>query len=120
MKTILVVENSRHVREPLGELLRHIGYSVLLTESGEEAMVHVKAYTGEIHLLLANVFLPGLNGPQVADYFTVTRPEMKVLFLSSSSYQDLIGQGIQIPESLFLQKPVVSEALADKLREVLG
>jgi signal transduction histidine kinase len=112
--TILLVEDDDDVRALTRETLGGDGYRVLEAPDAEAAL-RVAARGGEaIHLLLTDVVLPGLNGPQLAERFAALRPDARVLFVSGYTDQTLE------PGAAFLMKPFEPEVLLRKVREVLG
>jgi DNA-binding NtrC family response regulator len=119
-QTILVVDDERIVRELVGRILRLRGYRVLEAHRGVEALRIVEEHGDTIHLLLTDVLMPEMNGPALAERVQALRPRTKVLYMSG--YPD----GIPIPhlglktEIAFIQKPFAPDALAHKVREVLG
>jgi PAS domain S-box-containing protein len=84
-KTLLLVEDRDDVRELIKKMLKNHGYEVLPTGNGVEAIALATRYPGTIHLLIADVILPGMNGRALADALRSTRPEMKVLYISGYS-----------------------------------
>jgi two-component system, cell cycle sensor histidine kinase and response regulator CckA len=95
------------------------GYTVLEASHGVEAL-HVSAqHDGPIHLLVADVVMPGMRGPEVAQRLTSVYPDVKVLFISGYTSDAIPHQGRLDPEVAFLQKPFTTEELAHKVREIL-
>lgn len=120
MAAILVVENTQQVREMLTLYLRSLGYTVLPASSCEEAMLRAKAYDGVIRMMVTNVFLPGMTGEKLAAYFSAARPDMNVLYISSSTYANLVQDGHPLPEDRFFRKPFSLDALGKKIQELIG
>jgi signal transduction histidine kinase len=118
-ETVLVVEDDLAIRALLREVLEPLGYRVLLTASGEEAMERYGGISEEIHLLLTDVVLPGMNGKQLAERFAVRRPGMKVLFMSGYPYDALSHQGLLGLGASLMHKPVGPVVLATRVRQVL-
>ncbi len=119
-ETLLLVEDERSVRELTVRILERLGYHVLSAESGEEALRVSSSFEGHIALMLTDVIMPGMNGPQVAEALTAIRPGMKVLFLSGYTENTILYHGVLEAGLDFMPKPYNREALARKIRELLG
>src|SRR5579864_9199625 len=76
-ETILFVDDMEYLRNVFSESLEQLGYRVLTAGSGEEALTVSSAYKGEIHLLLTDVMLPQMKGPEVALKLRADRPHIK-------------------------------------------
>jgi two-component system cell cycle sensor histidine kinase/response regulator CckA len=119
-ETILVLEDEARVRKLVCEVLAGRGYRVLEAVRGEEAIRIVKEYKGSIHLLLADVVMPEMSGPQALQQIRARYPNMKVLFMSGYTDEAMVHHGILESGAPFLQKPFLPETLARKVREVLA
>ena len=100
-------------------LLEQYGYCVLEACDGTEALRISEQTSGDIHLLLTDVVMPGISGRVLADQLKPKRPEMKIVFMSGYTGQRVGEKDILEPGSLFLQKPFTRENLARKIREAL-
>jgi CheY-like chemotaxis protein len=118
-ETILLVEDEPAVRGLVRETLRLQGYTVLEARHGIEALLTSAGYGGTIHLLLTDVVMPQMSGPEVAEKILTIRPEIKVLYMSGYPDHPVFDQGGVSRQSGFLQKPFSPPALAQKVREVL-
>jgi CheY-like chemotaxis protein len=119
-ETILLVEDEFAVRELAGRVLREQGYTVLEAVNGEEALrLFQKNEEKEIHLLLADVVMPQLGGPELANRLAAKRPDLKVLFISGYTNSTTFPHNLGAKNTAFLSKPFPPEALARKVREVL-
>ncbi|HKO04244.1 MAG TPA: PAS domain S-box protein [Candidatus Acidoferrales bacterium] len=118
-ETILLAEDETEVRELAREALRRGGYAVLEARDGEEARRLAENYAGPIHLLVTDVVMPNLGGPELASRLLESRPGLKVLYMSG--YSEFISTGhVGLgPLTYFLQKPFSLELLGRKVREVL-
>jgi two-component system, cell cycle sensor histidine kinase and response regulator CckA len=87
---------------------------------GEEAIRLAKEHKGRIHLLLADVVMPEMSGPQALEQIQARHPHMKVLFMSGYTDEAMMHHGILESGAPFLQKPFLPETLARKVREVLA
>ncbi len=119
-ETILVVEDQDEVRRLAVALLKKFRYRVLEAPSGEEALLLAQSHHGPIHLLLTDVVMPYMTGRQLADRLTSVRPEVKVLYMSGYTADVIARQGVLEPGIEYVQKPFATEALALKVRTILG
>ncbi|HEY4490420.1 MAG TPA: response regulator [Acidobacteriota bacterium] len=117
-KTILVVDDEGFLVDVLFEVLDSNGYSVLTATSGEEAL-RVAKKAGTIDLLLTDLIMKPMNGPQLADKLKETNPQIRVLFMSGYT-QDYIREKLGLGHVEFLVKPVLTDALLAKIPELLG
>jgi two-component system cell cycle sensor histidine kinase/response regulator CckA len=119
-ETILVVEDEARVRKLICEVLSSRGYHVLEAVRGEEAIRKAAEYDGRIHLVLADVVMPEMSGPQAMEQIRARQPNVKVLFMSGYTDEAMVHHGIVSSGVPFLQKPFLPDALARKVREVLN
>jgi PAS domain S-box-containing protein len=117
-ETILFVEDDTIVREFAALVLERLGYQVLVAANGQDALQTALQFPGEIHLLLTDVVLPGLNGHFLAQAITETR-QLKVLFNSGYTPDVIEHYGILEEGVPFLGKPYSARQLAHKVRETL-
>lgn len=118
-ETILLVEDEPAVRGLVHETLRLHGYTVLEARHGIEALLTGTRHLGTIHLLLTDVVMPQMSGPEVAEKLTSVRPEIKVLYMSGYPDHPVFAQGGIKRDTAFLQKPFTPNVLVQKVREVL-
>ncbi len=118
-ETILVVEDDQSVLGLAASALSKYGYSVLEAETGEEALNLLGGHEGEIHLLLADVVLPGMSGRDLAEGLTSRSPHTKVLYMSGYADNAIVLHGVLEEGIEFIQKPFSPESLARKVRQVL-
>ncbi len=118
-ETVLVVEDEEIVRELVCSVLSEQGYNVFYARDGHEALRLAKEYEGRIDLLVTDVIMPHMNGPELAATLTPTRPEMRVLYVSGYSNNDFGAHGLLNTGGDLLQKPFTPQALARKVRDVL-
>ncbi|MFJ4397755.1 response regulator [Pseudomonas sp. NPDC089396] len=111
-RTVLLVDDDHLVRDLLGDVLRQYGYQVRQAHNGEQALALLDE---SIDLLLTDFAMPEFNGAQLALAARERHPRLPVVFLTG--YAEL--QGLEMPESLVLQKPVQAEELARALDEML-
>jgi two-component system, cell cycle sensor histidine kinase and response regulator CckA len=118
-ETILLVEDELVVRDLVREILQAAGYMVLEATNGEQALQVSGAHRGPIHLLLADVVLPGLSGPEVAAQLVSTRPELQVIYMSGYAPETIKRYGVFETHRLFLQKPFTPTILLANVQEAL-
>ncbi len=118
-ETILLVEDEPSVRGLVHETLRLHGYTVLEARHGIEALLTGARYVGPIHLLLTDVVMPQMSGPEVAEKLLTVRPGIKVLYMSGYPDHPVFDQGGVSREASFLAKPFSPNVLARKVREIL-
>jgi PAS domain S-box-containing protein len=119
-ETILLVEDQAEVGRLAETALRRYGYQVLIASNGDDAIAASKAYPGEIHLLLTDVVMPGMNGRALSDRVVALRPATRVLFMSGYTENAISNRGVLDPGVAYLQKPFTAESLAAKVSAVLG
>jgi len=116
---VLIVENEGAIRNLVQMALERHGYHILAAESGADALRVADDHQGHIHLLITDVVMPDMNGPEIAKRLTVTRPGLTTLFMSGYM-DDALGDLGLAPEHMdFLQKPFSPRLLASKVREIL-
>jgi len=119
-ETILLVDDDPQVRAVAKSILKRCGYYVIEAGNAGEALLHAEAHVGPIHLLLTDVVMPQLSGPALARRLASVRPEMKVLCMSGYTDDSVVRHGVLEAHLAYLQKPITPDALAAKVREVLG
>lgn len=119
-RTILLVEDEPQVRVLAHTILSRMGYVVLDAHDGPSAVALGETYEGDIHLLLTDVVMPGMNGRELADRIRPTRPHMKVLFMSGYTGNVVVHSGVLDGGVEFLQKPLTPTSLLRKVAEVLN
>ena len=118
-ETVLVVEDEPSVRRFTSTLVERLGYQVLSCDCGEQAIELAKGYPGPIDLLIADVVMPGIQGPELANVLLELRPEICVLFVSGYTEPErLLDLGLTETRA-FVQKPFSTEALARQIRALL-
>jgi len=118
-ETILVAEDDRQVRDLAVAILKACGYLVLVLESALEAEHVCQQHQGSIDLLLTDVIMREMSGPDLAQRLTKLRPQTKVLFMSGYTDAAIVHQGVLDPGIAFLPKPFTPSSLAGKVRQVL-
>jgi len=118
-ETILLVEDEESLRELLREALEDNGYSVLVARDGAEALQIAEAQDGPTPLLLCDVVMPGMTGPQIVDLIARMKPDLKVLFISGHSEEAVARHGLTGPGRAFLGKPFGLDTMLRCVRELL-
>jgi signal transduction histidine kinase len=118
-EVILVVEDDPSVRELVREVLTPLGYTVLASAGGDDALRMSDSHGGPVDLLLTDVVMPGMNGKQLAEVLRIKRPGIKVLFMSGYAHNALSTQGMLEPGIAMIHKPFRTVALARQVRQVL-
>ncbi|MDD2708597.1 MAG: response regulator [Verrucomicrobiae bacterium] len=118
-ETILIVEDEQPIQRVLDDFLRRLGYTVVLTSSGEEALEKFKKDPAAIHLLLADIMLPdGMNGLEVAKAFRQIRPNIPICYMTG--YDRAVVMLEKCEEAgEWLHKPFRIEKLAARVRASL-
>jgi two-component system, cell cycle sensor histidine kinase and response regulator CckA len=118
-ETVLLVEDDDQVRTVAREILAKHGYHVIEARNAGEALLHSENHPGVIQLLLSDVVMPQMSGPELAKRLALARPEMKVLCMSGYTDDSIVRHGVLETRIAYLQKPFTPEALTMKVREVL-
>jgi two-component system cell cycle sensor histidine kinase/response regulator CckA len=118
-ETVLLVEDENEVRAAVCESLQMHGYTVLKARHSKEAVLICRRHEGPIHLLLTDVVMPQMTGPQLAERLSLLRPKMKVLYVSGYTSDALDQRTMMEPGTAFLQRPFTPDALACQVRAVL-
>lgn len=118
-ETLLLVDDEAAVGRILRLLLEPLGYCLLSADSGPAALHVAQAHEGPIHLLVSDVLMPGMNGPELARQLVKERPDTKVLFVSGFCDDVIDRDGLPDGCVHFLGKPYKRQSLAEKVRSVL-
>jgi two-component system cell cycle sensor histidine kinase/response regulator CckA len=115
--TILLVDDEQSVRSIVMKILQRAKYKVLEAESGEAAIRISDSHPDKIDLLISDMYMPGLRGPEVAQALAPKRPGLRVLFMSGYAEQDSRA-GVPFGAN-FLNKPFSGKELAAKVEAAL-
>jgi PAS domain S-box-containing protein len=118
-ETVLLVEDEAVVRRLVSEILSSNGYAVLEAGDGPSALELLRRHTGSVDLLVTDVVMPGMSGPEVAQAVTAMRPGTQVVYMSGYTDQAIGHHGMLEPGIAFLQKPFSADDLTRKVRAVL-
>ncbi len=118
-ETILLVEDEDALRVVARGILTRNGYHVLEARNAGEALLLCESHKGPIHLLLTDVVMPQMSGPELCKRLSPMRPTMKTLYMSGYTDDSLVRHGILEASVAFLQKPITPVTLTRKVRAVL-
>jgi signal transduction histidine kinase/CheY-like chemotaxis protein len=116
-ETVLVVEDEEAVRQLAVQSLERHGYRVLAAAGGEEALRLAVAYDETIHLLLSDVVMPGMKGPELAARLRALRPGIRVVLMSG--YAADVVTGDDLKDTTLVSKPFSSAAISRVVRQAL-
>jgi CheY-like chemotaxis protein len=117
--TILLVDDEDTLREVANKILTRGGYTVLEAKDGNTCLKIAQEYLGPIHLLVTDMFMPGMNGREVADRLVALRKPTKVLYMSGHSNEAILNHCGLYPGIAFVHKPFNSDTLLRKVGESL-
>ncbi len=118
-ETVLLVEDESSIRNAIREALRRSGYRILEAHTPGEALLISEQHTGFIHLMLTDVVMPRMSGPDLVERLQPWHPEMKVLYMSGHSEEDIREEQGLPPGAEFLRKPFALQGLLEQVRRVL-
>ena len=118
-ETVLVVDDSPHVRAVVREMLTVSNYETLEAASASEAVAVCKQHHGDIHLLLTDVYMPDQTGPDLAAAVRELYPGMKCLYMSGYTLEDVARWGVDPARDVVVSKPLDIDTLAAHVREAL-
>ena len=116
---ILLVDDDDNVRFFTARLLEQAGYTVLEARNGREALDVVDATPGTIDMLLSDAIMPLMVGGELARSLRVVRPQLKVLYMSGFTDDEVVRRGLLEYDAVLLEKPFTPEVLMRRVREVL-
>ena len=113
LQTVLLVDDNAEIRRFVQQTLEECGFEVLMAADAASALQIEGQFPRAIHLLLSDVMMPGLSGPDLAKRLEQLRPEMRVMLMS--------GEGMPMLNYgwYFLQKPFQTEVLMDRVKDTL-
>jgi CheY-like chemotaxis protein len=118
-ETILLVEDDRSVRGLAEMALRMHGYKVLTAGDGKDALQVVHEHVGPIDLVLTDVVMPNVSGPELAERLRTSFPGIRVVFMSGYTDDAVVRHGLLEADIDFIQKPYTPMDLAQKVRQAL-
>ena len=118
-ETVLLVEDDENVRDLVQQILRNHGYTVLEAADPAEALRIAHDQSERLDLLLTDVVMPQMNGYQLANRLATFWSEMRVVYMSGYTDENIVNHLMLEPRVSFIQKPFSSETLLRKVRKTL-
>ena len=119
-ETILLTEDEPAVRKLVRDALEQLGYTVLPAADGYEALRILEGHGGTVHLLLTDVIMPLMSGPELVKRVRSVKPATKVVYMSGYTDGAIAPHGVLEPGISILRKPFTRDELARRLDEVLA
>ncbi|HEY3788362.1 MAG TPA: response regulator [Urbifossiella sp.] len=116
---VLLVEDEPSVRTVTRRMMEMRGLTVLLAETPDEAIRIAAGHSGPIDLLLTDVQLPGMNGPELAEQLRAGQPNLKIVFISGYPRDEAFADSLDDETAEYLQKPFTPTQLIEVLSRVL-
>jgi two-component system, cell cycle sensor histidine kinase and response regulator CckA len=115
--TVLLVDDEQSVRSIVLKILQRAKYNVIEAENGGAALKVAASHEGPIHIVVTDMYMPGMRGPEVVDALSKVRPGLRALFMSGYADQD---SRTAVPEGAnFLHKPFSGQDLTRAVEAVL-
>ena len=118
LETILVVDDAEQIRKMVCSMLCFSGYTCVEAADGLEALGMVRNEPGSVNLILTDIVMPGMDGPELARQVAALRPDLPIVFMSGYS-DDPVVRTLEHSPALFLPKPFTAAALTEKVRAAL-
>ena len=118
--TILIVDDEEMVLNVGARILQKLGYTVLESTNGANALELYKKLQDQIKLVVLDVVMPNMGGGEMYDRLREINPEVKVLLASGYSIDDQAREIMERGCDGFIQKPFSVKTLSDKINEILA
>ncbi|HDD44886.1 MAG TPA: response regulator, partial [Candidatus Desulfofervidus auxilii] len=118
--TILVVEDEEEIRNLLREMLEHLGYEVIIAETGMKALRLFDKYKDKINLIITDVVMPQISGKELVEKIKKEYPEIKVLYMSGYPENVIAHYGVLEEDINFISKPFTLMELTKKLKKIFN
>jgi PAS domain S-box-containing protein len=118
-ETVLLVEDDSNLRELTERILTWAGYDVLTAASGGEALLLMEKRGAPVHIMLSDVVMPGISGPELAERLAEVGARPRVLYMSGYTDNAIMRNGMIAETDAFLGKPFTPSDLLRRMREVL-
>jgi len=109
-KTVLLVEDNAVIRRVIRQMLADQGYAVIEAEDGRSGLLTANSHKGRLDLVLTDIVMPGLNGPELVSQLKTSHPEISVLYMSGYASEFVMDRGLRIRGTV-LEKPFTRAAL---------
>jgi two-component system cell cycle sensor histidine kinase/response regulator CckA len=119
-RTILLIDDEQSVRSIVMKILKRASFKVLEADSGETALKIAESHTGTIDLVVTDLNMPGLTGPEVVKKLATVRPGLKVLYMSGSAEHDAVARAGVPGGANFLHKPFSGQELTTAVKAAIG
>jgi len=119
-ETLLLVEDEELVRKVVARILDRAGYHVLVAGTGADALAMCEDLRPPIDALVTDIVMPGMGGKELATHIAARYPDIKILFMTGYTDDEILRKGILDQGRALILKPFGPEELLSKLREVLG
>jgi CheY-like chemotaxis protein len=100
-------------------IFRNRGYTVTVTGDGKEALRVFAAAPDKIDIVVTDLIMPGMSGRELVQALHQIRPELKALYISGYTEDEIIRRGLHDPTVAFLSKPFTADVLVDRVRALL-
>ena len=118
-ETVLLVEDDPAVLALAKRVLESLRYRVITATNGKEALLTFAVHTGEIRAIVTDVVMPGMSGGELVREIQQSSPDIPVVFMSGYTGDDMTERGMLDSDSVFVQKPFTTQALASAVRTAL-
>ena len=118
-ETVLIVEDDEMVRKLSSRTLKKFGYAILEARNGLKALDLCKEYKGQIDLVLTDVIMPEMGGPELVKQLSEQYPHIKVVYMSGYTDNAISHHGVIEEGIAFINKPATPDELGQKVRDVL-
>jgi PAS domain S-box-containing protein len=118
-ETVLLAEDEDAVRQLIAAALRSIGYEVLEARDGREALDALERHAGDVHLLVTDVVMPTMGGPELVERVGARSPRTRVLYISGYAESEAVAQSVAEGRAALLSKPFTPDQIARAVRAVL-
>jgi PAS domain S-box-containing protein len=118
-ETVLLVEDEPALRKLAERVLRNSGYTVVSAENGPQALEVVERHVGPLDLLLTDVVMPHMSGPELARRITDRKPGAHIIYMSGYTDDEMVRRGVPEGHARFLNKPFTVKDLTRIVREAL-
>ncbi len=119
-ETILVVDDEQSIRKLIVDTLKPLGYKCIEASCGTDAIKLAKNTPKDIHLLLTDVIMPGMNGKELSRVIKANHPAIKIMFISGYTENAIASHTILDAGVNYLPKPLTPTLLVEKIRQVLN